>query len=86
MPDTRDATRIPPADASGDVEAAKPAWVAKSDELVRPVLELMRRFEPERLAALGDPGAAAEVTQRPPDAPSGTSTHMSGRSAISVRA
>ncbi len=47
-------------------DAAKPAWVARSDELARPALELMRRFEPEALAALGYPGVAEEITQLPP--------------------
>ncbi len=72
MPDARDATPIPPVDTSGDAgppEASRPAWVRRSDELARPVLELMRRFEPEKLAALGFPGVAEEITRLPANGP-----------------
>ncbi len=49
--------------------AIAPARVRRSDELVRPVLELMRRFEPEKLAALGGPGVADQITRLTPERP-----------------
>ncbi len=84
MPDVCDGISIPPAATSdahprkprtgppGDPQpqpAARPAWVRRSDRHARPLLELMRRFEPEKLAALGFPGIAEETTRLSPDGP-----------------
>ncbi len=67
MSDARDAASIPL--AKTDDSAARPAWVTRSDEHARPLLELMRRFEPESLAALGDATADDEVTRLSPGGP-----------------
>ncbi len=56
----------PPADPGA---ARKPAWVRESDEYARPIMELITRFEPEKLSTLGYPGAAEQITRLPPDRP-----------------
>ena len=65
--DPRSGSEPPPADGPG--AEGRPAWVRRSDDYARPDLELMRRFEPEKLAALGFPGVANEITQLPPGGP-----------------
>ncbi len=67
MSEVRDRAPIPSTETND--APARPAWVTQSDEHARPVLALMRRFEPETLAALGDATAASEVTGLPPGGP-----------------
>ncbi len=67
MPEVHDRAPIPSTE-TGDA-SARPAWVTQSDEHARLMLALMRRFEPESLAALGDATAASDVTRLSPGGP-----------------
>ena len=55
---------LPDSSDSGDAES--PTWVAESDRMSRPILDMIARFAPEVFAPLGVPGTAERVARLSP--------------------